>query len=175
MRLRNIALPCVLVALGAMACGQSPGTEIADNRVVLPRDLVGCYALFDHHGRPPSDSLPFAPPKVRLDSARHERSLREGSAETRWALARLDEGGRAITEQGRQPVLYWFADPASDSVRVRLSTGFYGSELVIDPRTRGDTLRGRATEHTDLGPPQHADADAGPVTMIRIPCVNEAG
>jgi hypothetical protein len=72
-----------------------------------------------------------------------------------------------MIDEQRHPILYWTAAPA-DSMRIVISTGYSGSELVVGAGT-GDTLQGRATEFWDMGP---SEDDGGAVTLVRIPCVD---
>lgn len=159
----------LLLPLGMMGCGRPHGGA-AEAEPVLPRDMLGCYAIRDGNGRTASDSLYFVPQRVRLDSAAASPQVRAFAGAPAWLLARLDTAGRGLADEARTTrFLYWAADSLSDSIHVRFSTGFSGTELIVLPRAApGDTLRGRAVEHRDMGPP--FTTDAGPVTMIRVPC-----
>lgn len=57
---------------------------------------------------------------------------------------------------------------AGDSLHVTFHNGFSGTEFVLAPGSKGDTLRGRAQEHWYSGPP--FDTDAGVSTAVRIAC-----
>ena len=147
MRLVSLSLIC-LVGFADVGRAQSvhPG-------------LVGCYAFFDRAGRPAMDSLYWAP-----------------------ATARLDSGGRAVKltprfDPGRPapgPGAYgWSIGGLGDSLHVLFHNGFSGTEFVLGRTDRGDTLRGRAREHWDFGPPYATEA--GSATAVRISCQDAAG
>lgn len=162
---------CLALALPIASCGYEASVPRPSSRpnLNLPRDLVGCYALFDRRGRPASDSLYFAPSHVRLDSAALGKAERGNPTGPRWALTKLDANLRPLHgEHGVPPSLYWSAESNPVRVRMMFHTGFSGSELIFDaPRTR-DTLRGRALEYWDFGPP--FTTKAGRVTAVRVPC-----
>ena len=161
-----------LVAAVAWGCSYPPGSggdrpvRVSDAPVVLPDDLVGCYALYDHRGRPASDSLYFAPPMVRLKADPYP--VRGDSA---WRLTKLDSAGRVDSDpDAHRGTQYWSAESLSDSIRIRFHTNFSGSELFVNTRAGTDTLHGHAVEHWDIGPSTN---DAGPVTAIRVHCLSE--
>ncbi|HYW14142.1 MAG TPA: hypothetical protein VE871_19410 [Longimicrobium sp.] len=164
-----------LLVLGIAGCGRpDAGGAPSVARVVLPRDMAGCYTVHDRHGGPTPDSLYFAPPRVRLHAEPASRQARDRAGGTAWALTKLDAGGRPAESRERDRLLlYWAADTLSDSVRINFNAGLSGSELIVLPRPApADTIRGRAVEHWDMGPP--FTTEAGPVTMIRIACVPES-
>jgi lipopolysaccharide export system permease LptF/LptG-like protein len=137
------------------ACGR-PGAQPSSRGLVVTRAdlearLPGCYAFFDHAGRPASDSLYWAPAIGRLDSG--GRAAKLGSATT--AGRRRDNNN-------------WRVDARTDTVRVLFHSGFSGTEFILGLRPHGDTLRGRAVEHWDFGPP--FSNDAGVVSAVRIAC-----
>lgn len=155
---RAIFAALLIIGAGAAAC-----TRPAASRVVLPRDLAGCYALYDHRGAPASDSLYFAPEQVRLDTASRSRP---SDTALRWSLLPLDAQGRPMHERG---LFLWEPHSLSDSIHIVTTNGFSGTELIVAPASaRRDTLRGRAVENWDMGP---SSDDAGAVTAVRIPCV----
>ena len=147
----------IVTALCATACGAETGH---------PGDLAGCYALFDHAGRPASDSLYFAPAYARLETVRRSRA-RTGMPRS-WGVTRLDTARRAMTgNDDQRGFLFWAPDSLSDSVRVMFHTGFSGTEMILGPpAARSDTLRGRAIGHWDF----RDDTDEGRVTAVRVPC-----
>jgi hypothetical protein len=162
-----LALVLPIASRGYEASESAPS---ARHQLNLPRDLVGCYALFDRRGRPASDSLYFAPSHVRLDSAALPSVEREDLTGDRWARTKLDASLQPVhgERDRRPPSLYWTAEPNPERVRMMFHTGFSGTELIFDaPRTR-DTLRGRALQHWDFGPP--FTTKAGRVTAVRVPC-----
>jgi len=162
---------CLTFALPMASCGyEAPAPVLpAIRRLDLPRDLVGCYALFDGRGRPASDSLYFAPSHVRLDSTALPDVQGWDLTGPTWTLARMDASLRPLRgERDGLGSLFWTADSSSVRVRMIFHTGFSGSELVFDARPAGDTLRGRALQHWDFGPP--FQTKAGPVTAVRVPC-----
>lgn len=163
------------LALPFASCGYEASEPVPSARppLNLPRDLVGCYALFDRRGRPASDSLYFAPSHVRLDSTALTKGEREDRTDDAWALTKLDANLRPLHgERNRPPSLHWTAESNPERVRMIFHTGFSGTELIFDaPRAR-DTLRGRALQHWDFGP--EFETEAGPVTAIRVPCSDSA-
>ncbi|MBB4636888.1 hypothetical protein [Longimicrobium terrae] len=162
-RIGVIGLATLLAGLGGATYG-APGGHRA---VVLPGDMTGCYSLYDERGRPASESLYFAPPKVRLDPTPYP--VRGDSA---WRLAKLDRDGRDDADpRSHRGTQYWAADSLTDSIHVVFHTNFSGSELILSRRLDGDTLRGRAMEEWDNGPSTN---QAGAVTAIRYPCGPEA-
>jgi hypothetical protein len=158
--MRTFLLGAMLI-LGSAACGAPPPGPPPVAGVVLPRDLAGCYALNR------TKSLYFAPPRIRLDSTAAVDESRGFTRDSAWALARLNAQGGAIVDERTHPILYWKAASA-DSIRIMISTGFSGSALTVAARADGDTLHGRGVEFWDMGPTEN---DAGPVTLVRIPCV----
>jgi hypothetical protein len=141
---------CFLALFGL---AQLTGAQSAPARRAQEADVVGCYALFDRTGRPAADSLYWAPAIARLDSS--GRALK---------LAPKFDAGRPAG----QPGAYRWSVGAGDSLRVLFHTGFSGTEFVLSRASRGDTLRGRAREHWDFGPPFYTDA--GAATAVRIAC-----
>jgi hypothetical protein len=165
-----------LASIGLASCGEGDSPARPTDHVVLPRDMVGCYAIYDERGRPASERLYFAPPKVRLEATPFSHRFHGGAVrDSTWLLTRLDAAGRPLpAHSGREPFLYWAADSASDNIRIMFSSGLSGSELTFDPRyAANDTLHGRAQEHWDFGPPFRTNA--GRITAIRIPCLSAAG
>lgn len=129
--------------------------------------MTGCYALYDERGRPASESLYFAPPKVRLEPTPYP--VRGDSA---WRLAKLDQDGRVDSDPlSRRGTQYWAVDSLTDSIHVVFHTNFSGSELILPRQPDRDTLRGRAVEQWDIGPSIN---QAGAATAIRYPCGPEA-
>lgn len=159
------------IALAALACGEPhpvPAPAARSGATELPDDVAGCYALFGRHGGPASDSLYFAPERVRLDTVPFGYR-----ADSTWTAIKLDPGGRRIGDARVQHgSRYRYSDQSRDTISLLFHTGRSGSELFLSITDGRDTLRGRAVEHWDLGP---STTDAGPVTVIRIPCRTEQG
>lgn len=151
------------------ACGAPPHAPAPAARAVLPGGLAGCYRLNAGRGQPGGSHLYYAPPRFRLNADTVSRLVRVFARTRAWTLTRLHADGRPVVEERRQPVLYWAADTASDSIRIMFHTAHSGSELVVGAPAGADTLRGRAVEHWDVGPPY--SGDGGPVAIIRIPCI----
>lgn len=141
MRIRLLVL-VMLVSVAGVARAQRVRPAVA-----------GCYAFFDQAGRPASESLSWAP-----------------------ATARLDSSGRAVKltpkfDEGRQsgPGAYrWSLVSPGDSVHVMFHNGFSGTAFLLAQVPSGDTLRGRAREYWDFGPP--FETEAGPASAVRIAC-----
>jgi hypothetical protein len=158
-------LLCVVLA----ACGRPPASAPAPvAAAILPRDMAGCYALNDSAGQPISWSLTFVPPMVRLYPSSATSQLALVAGNSAWAMLRLDSAGYPLDGVGSQPMVYWTAHPAADSVRLLMSTGYIGAELIIPAQARGDTLRGRMLRHWGAAPP----ADAGTVAVVRTRCLS---
>lgn len=135
----------------------------------LPHRLAGCYALFDRRGKPASDSLYWAPDRMRLETERATPRPYGASARA-WRLSKL---GPQPDGHGHE-ILYWARDTlSSDSIHVVFSSGFSGTVLTLPATAPGDTLKGRATEVWDSGPP--FETDGGGVTAVRVPCMDGSG
>lgn len=157
---------CLLLAFGAAACGgqraNTPPPPPSAAASILARDAPRCHQL-----RAIRD-LYYASPRIRLDTTRAVDPWRGIVRDSAWALTRLDARGAAIVDDWTHPILYWTA-ASPDSIRIVISTGFSGSTLVVGAASAsGDTLRGRAAAFHDVGPTEN---DAGPVTLVRVPCV----
>jgi hypothetical protein len=134
----------------------------------LPRDLVGCYALFTATGKRVDSSFYNASPLVRLDSARHRRLASGRVPGTFRFAARLDTTGRSMTIRSEHSVgPTWWADSLSDSIRLSFSNGFSGAFVtLVASGVASDTLRGWIEEHWDFGPPTTHE----PAYAVRVPC-----
>jgi hypothetical protein len=142
------------------------------SRNALRSDVLGCYQLLGA-GREPLDSTYYdTSPLVHVDSG-----LIGGPVQLRYPMRLLHKLGpdgdrldsRRAQEMGGPPG--WLADSLTDSIRLDLSRGLSGIQLVLDaPRGAGDTLHGRAREFTDVGPP--FEINRGRVFAIRRPCVD---
>jgi hypothetical protein len=161
----SLITPALLLAMGAFACGvqrtNTPAPRPRATGMILARDAPRCYAIRA------SASLYYAPPRIRLETTPVADIVRHMARDSAWELTRLDAQGGAIVEERRQPILYWAAAPP-DSIRIIISTGFSGSELIVGAAGGADTLRGRAVEFWDVGPSEN---NAGPVTLAGVPCV----
>lgn len=156
----------LLIALGACAPGRPGELEAA---AVLPGDLTGCHQLHQTSG------TYFASRLVRLNPDTVPRSIRwfvRDSTSPAWTITRLDAEGRPM--RGRSgAVLFWQRDSDSDSIRIMMHTGLSGTELMLGPPVSTDTLRGRAIEFWDVGPP--FSSPARPVSFVRVSCLGEPG
>lgn len=161
----SIVIPAgLLLAFGAAAClGQrasTPSPPPFAAASILARDAPRCYELRA------TRSLYYASPRIRLDTATAVDAWRCIVRESSWALTRLNARGRAVVDDWTNPILYWTA-ASGDSIRIVMSTGFSGSQLTLGA-AGADTLRGSGTAFGDAGPWRN---DAGPVTLVRVPCV----
>lgn len=167
-----VAAACLALALTAAGCARNERATVAERApAVLPRDLVGCYALFVRGGLPAPDSLYFTSPKIRLDSTVSPAARLLGRSPA-WPLVRLDANGHEMDSDRESLPMSWSPDSLSDSVHLFIYNRYSGSELILGPPAGSDTLRGHAVERSDAGPP--FANDAGPVTAVRIPCVAAA-
>jgi hypothetical protein len=161
--MRAILRGCILaVSLCACACGPA---GVRSNPITPPRGLAGCYAL---HAR---KHLYFTTPRLRLNAdtiSRQTRLFLRGSTAEAWTISRLEADGRPA-ETRNSGALYWWREPASDTIGVMIHTGLSGTELRVRPTASADTLRGEAAEHWDVGPP--FSNPGGPVSLVRIPCL----
>jgi hypothetical protein len=123
------------------------------------RSVSGCYAFFHRSGRPAAESLYWAPSTGRLAP---------GGAAERLTPVR-DAGGPA----GLPGAYGWSVDSLGDSLRVVFHNGHSGTAFIFGLRTDGDTLRGRARSHWDVGPP--FASDAGAASAVRISCDASTG
>lgn len=164
MRISPTVSACLLLVLSAAACGgkraSTPPPPPSAAASILARDAPRCYQLRA------TRSLYFASPRIRLDTAPADDSWRGIVRESAWALTRLDARGRAVVDDRINPIVYWTA-ARGDSIHVVMSTGFSGSTLTVGAAGT-DTLRGRGVAFGDAGPTEN---DAGPVTLVRVPCV----
>lgn len=141
-------------------------------RSALRAEALGCWALYGADGRPAPFTLFLAPAVARLDSTRG--SLPSTQLTSRDAF-RVDSRDQRLAHRynGREQA-HWSADSLSDSIRIGFSNGHSGSRLVLAlpaGAATADTLRGRAYEHWDFGPPWytfHRSAYA-----VRQPCAAE--
>jgi hypothetical protein len=138
----------------AQATASGPSRTPASVGAAAQRQLVGCYAFFDRSGRAAAKSLYWAPATARLDSNGHAVKLTP-----QFDPGRDTDGPGAYR---------WSLTPRADSVNVLFHTGFSGTEFRFAVPERGDTLRGRARQHWDFGPP--FETDGGPATAVRISC-----
>jgi hypothetical protein len=117
----------------------------------------------------------YASPRLRLDAApvdrRNRRFVRDSTAGA-WKLLRLGADGLPV-ETHEHDLLYWQLDGESNRLRVMISSGHSGVELMLRASASTDTLRGHATEHWDMGPP--FSESGGSVSLTRIPCRGEPG
>jgi len=156
------ALP-VLVACGGEAAREPSRAGRSEPATVRER-MAGCYDLLDRNGKLAARSLWGAASRIRLEMTDERRPRERNGIVWRWQLSRLAIG----REPGGPAEAGWAADPRSDSVRVMLSDGFSGTELVLP--SHGDTLVGRATGHWDFT----SDSDEGRVTAVRIACAPDS-
>lgn len=167
---RGILLLCgvaaIVVAGAAYARGSMAGRT---GTSALPGRMAGCWALYDGAGRPASDSLYFAPARVRLRTERSDRPGGDFSAGPLWKIVRVDaSGGDVPNPRDPRGVFenWWYG--RDGKIHVNFSSGFSGTEFILPAAVQADTLHGSAVEHWDAGPPFHTDA--GRVTAVRIAC-----
>ncbi|MBB4634724.1 hypothetical protein [Longimicrobium terrae] len=88
-------------------------------------------------------------------------------------LIRLDSAGRPMggNVHHDHEVMYWRFDGDSARVRVMLSSGHSGTELLLRVPSSPDTLKGSATEHWDFGTPF---TNGGSVSLVRVPCLSDS-
>ena len=157
----------VLVAIASLAaCGverqenlkQPGGVDTAAQQILVrrtvPPDIAGCYAFFDHLGHAASESLYWAPTTGRI-------SL--GGRATKLTPV-LDSGATA----GMPGAYTWSIDSLADTVRILFHNGFSGTRFALGFHAGDSTLRGRATEYWDAGPPW--ETDGGRASAARLPC-----
>jgi len=180
-RARGAALAALAIA-SAAGCGQREipaartpapvSVAVSTPAPALPEGwaerLAGCYALFDHRGRPASDSLPYAPGHARLETTPWPDPRASGWRGA-WTLTKL---GPPLPGPRQYEVQFWAADSLSDSVHVVFGGSFTGSELIVAPGASAGTLSGRARISHDH-PPFHTDG--GSVTAVREPCTEVPG
>jgi hypothetical protein len=142
---------------------------------VYPRDLVGCYALYDSTGGFASKTLYFVPPFVELDSMPRVVNVSNYEQFGRsWSLTRLDSARRAMP-QTFVPVpygLHWNINATADSVYMAFTNGFSGTTFAFAlAGVQRGKLRGVAREFSDGGPQER-----GPlaVSATRVECRHES-
>jgi hypothetical protein len=142
----------------AVVCEAQSGRAGSDSLRTPSRSavfgVVGCYAFFDSAGRAASEKLYWAPATARLDSNGRAVKL----------TPKFDAGA----PRGGPGSYRWSITAAGDTLRVLFHNGFSGTEFAFAWVGRVDTLRGRAQEHWDAGPP--FVTVAGSATGVRIPC-----
>ena len=133
--------------------------------------LVGCWALYDSAGHRANETLYWAPFVAHLDSSAPvgARALRPGDR----PAYKLDSLGRRdttrLTSAGRL-LSTWSTDSGVDTVRIAFNSGYSGTIFFLGvPKTvKSDTLRGRALEFWDFGPP--FTTPGGRASAVRVPC-----
>ena len=173
-RLRFVSIAVLATGCSREGPRSSPATPLAEQEAIAGHRverLAGCFALFDHRGRPASDSLYNAPSHVRLEATPTSETGATRGSDQRRRLVKLDAAGRATGPEPWEAFQVWVGSAASDSVRLMFGTGFSGTEMILRPNAGADTLRGRAVEHWDFAP----DSDGGSVTAIRVPCAESPG
>jgi hypothetical protein len=109
-----------------------------------------------------------ASPIVRLDSTELEGVVDRLKGIWRTVVPLDTLGQPSRTTRGMFPPT-WSADSLTDTVRISFVNGFSGAEFVLSiPLGVRDTLRGRALEHWDVGPPHLSSR--GVAHAIRVAC-----
>lgn len=169
------ASSALTIALVALACTTDRNREDERDgpsslpRLGLRKDVVGCWALFDNHGRSAEGQIEWAPTFVSLDSGDTATTPSSVRPAVRfgptWSPLPLE------LERGIQGWVKWRADSLTDSIRINFSNAFSGSTFVfsVPPQTPVlDTIRGYATEFYDYGPPW--TKAMGAAIAVRVPC-----
>ena len=155
---------------GAWSVGSAQGRPLA--RKTLRPDLIGCWAFYDNRGDRADRSLYWAPAFARLDTSvvRLDRGAAPAVLRAAYKLDSLRRAAEVVGRMERLGLSFWTADSLADTVRVSFSSGFSGTEFVLAvPRGhRADTIRGRAVEFWDFGPP--FITPAGAAYAVRVPC-----
>ena len=156
-------------ALVLSACADRPRESEEDalaRRRTLPRELVGCWALYAEDGERVDTSYHNAAPVVRLEGTHLHPHPDTQPDMLRRAVA-LDTLGRTMRGSGGVHGVSWAVNASGDSVRVSFVDGFSGAIFTFSvPERRGDTMRGWAEEHWDFGPA----ADRGRASAVRVQC-----
>lgn len=152
-----------IVAATSNAC--APNRPAAP---VYPRDLAGCYALYDSTGTFASKHLYFVPPFVEIESV--AREAERDPDRPALNLFRLDSAHRPILPHYLDEGLrtQWRLSAGSDTAVWIFSNGFSGTSITFALRdVQRGTLRGFAHEFFDVGP-----QETGPfaVTAMRVEC-----
>jgi hypothetical protein len=139
----------VVVLLAAVSACREPLS-----RVALRHDVLGCFAVA--YADSAWASRWSAPRYLVLDSVPKERAAR------RLRFEHRDDpvGGDAPHRWG-----WWSADSLSETIRLTVTDGFVGVELVVTGTA--DSLVGRGTAQADVG---RANRARGPVIAHRISC-----
>ena len=163
---RRTLVALLTLSLGTVACRaaareESPALKPPASpldRFAIPAELLGCYALYDHRGRPAAESLYWAPVATRLDTIPPHGA---------W---KLDATGQRMGPEvmAREPWPTWTIDSLADTVRIEFHSGFSGTLFVLGFRRGNDTLHGHALSERDIGPPWVTDA--GAATAVRVRC-----
>ena len=146
-----------MLASWTVACRREPPPEakrVVLKHAIVPATILGCYALLDHRGRSAAESLYWSPAMARLYT---------GGSAGKWTFEA--DTGVPATSPGNYN---WAIDSVGDTLRLLFHSGFSGTEFILGVAGVGDTLRGRAVEHWDFGPPY--ETDGGRASAVRIAC-----
>lgn len=171
---RTLTVLLVLVALAACH-GQGSGAPSPSGHW-SPAGLTGCYEILDATRQPAEGAWYNVMAVVRLtehpmlaadsEPVPHSWHLRplSNARNGRW---RADPNGNLETQSRHVP--RWSLNPAGDSASFDFRDGFSGASIVFAASDADrDTLRGRVTEHRDVGPP--FSKDAGRAYAVRRSC-----
>jgi len=131
-------------------------------RSALRVRATGCYRIL-----PPGAEL--VPAGIQLDTT-EVWSFPPPDGTDRQAVL-LARGGRALSPQPREFLVpRWSADSLTDSVRIKLYTGFGGITIILSlaDSVLKDSLPAVAVRSHDFGPP--FDDPPTPALLVRFPC-----
>jgi hypothetical protein len=156
-----------------IAVGVANAQRAASERSTVPprrtvrTEALGCYVLLNDDLHPIGGSYQYSSAHVRLDSTSDSRpGVVPG--EFRRLLTFSGSWQPTYPAQVRIPPM-WSADSLTDSVRFAFSNGFVGTAFTFAvPAEAADTLRGRAWDFWDFGPP--FGKDHGRAYAVRIDC-----
>ncbi|HEX8275320.1 MAG TPA: hypothetical protein VF615_21990 [Longimicrobiaceae bacterium] len=167
--------PALLCAFLLVCCETDAAEEISSHehlfRRELPREMLGCLALYTGPGTPLDSTHYLASPGVRLDSVRPVGRLVTDTIAARYRVATaLDPDGNPVgprSEDFGMPHV-WAADSLSDTLRVWFTNGYSSTVVALRFRVDADTLHGRLVGESDAGPP--FITDKGRALAVRVAC-----
>jgi hypothetical protein len=162
-----------LALFGVLGCERQYVISDTTPRTSLRAEAIGCWALVPDVGRRPTVDAELTPPLVQLDTAMAEASFRG----VRRVLRR-DRIGQPVFRdaEGFSFLDTWTADSTTDSIRLALNNGLYGSRWALAlPVGRGlvDTMRGLSRGFGDTDPPP--DYPLRSSLAVRVDCTTAHG
>jgi hypothetical protein len=162
-----------LALIGLLGCERPYVISDTTPRTSVRPEAIGCWALVPDVGRRPTVDAELTPPLVQLDTA-----IAEASSRGVRRVLRRDRLGQPVLRdaEGFSFLDTWTADSTTDSIRLALNNGLYGSRWALAlPVGRGlvDTIRGLSRGFGDSYPPPDYPVRSSLAT--RVECTTAHG